>query len=241
MNNKFDESEMAAYTQSVEGNQQPEIAMPEEDAPKVNEQVQENVEDQRNLAAQRNKEVVKTTAELHAEREEEIRQESIKRGIGQAIVPVESLPSKGLFYPAGTKIWISSASLGDIKRWSSMNEDDIQDVMEKMGFHEKWIQLVMKCITTVSYSVIINGAVHGCIFPTRGLRQGDPLSPYLFLLCADGFSSLINEAVRNQGLSGISICRGCPLVSHLFFADNSLLFCKASEQECRKMIEILEL
>ena len=83
----------------------------------------------------------------------------------------------------------------------------IEGVMEKMGFHGKWIQLIMKCITTVSYSVIINGVVHGSIFHTRGLRQGDPLSPYLFLLCADGFSSLIKEAARNQMLSGISICR----------------------------------
>ena len=89
--------------------------------------------------------------------------------------------------------------------------------------------------------MIINGVVYGSIFPTRGLRQRDPLSPYLFLLCADSFSSLINEAIRNQGLSGISICRGCLMVSHLFFVDNSLLFCKASKQECRKMIEILEL
>ena len=99
----------------------------------------------------------------------------------------------------------------------------IEGVMEKMGFHGKWIQLIMKCITTVSYSVIINGAVHGSIFHTRGLRQGDPLSPYLFLLCADGFSSLIKEAARNQMLSGISICRGCPMVTHLFFAEQSLV------------------
>ena len=108
-----------------------------------------------------------------------------------------------------------------------------------MGFHEKWIQLIIKCIITVSYSVIINGAVHGSIFPTRGLCQGDPLSPYLFLLCADGFSSLINEAVRNQGLSGISIWRGCPMVSHLFFADDSLLFCKASDKNAAKWLRSL--
>ena len=117
----------------------------------------------------------------------------------------------------------------------------IEKVMEKMGFHENSIKLIMKCITTISYSVIINGAVHGCIFPTRGLRQGDPLSPYLFLLCADGFSSLIKDAARNQSLSRISIYRGCPMVTHLFFADDSLLSCRANDQECHKLIEILEL
>ena len=89
--------------------------------------------------------------------------------------------------------------------------------------------------------MIINGAVHGSIFPTRGLRQGDPLSPYLFLLCADGFSSLIKDAARNQSLSGISIYRGCPMVTHLFFADDNLLFYRANDQECHKLIEILEL
>ena len=77
--------------------------------------------------------------------------------------------------------------------------------------------------------------------PSRGLRLGDPLSPYLFLLCADGFSSLINNAVRNNMLSGISICRGCPMVTHLFFADDSLLFCKASTQECQNLMAILDL
>ena len=113
--------------------------------------------------------------------------------------------------------------------------------MEKMGFHEKLISLIMQCISTISYSVIINGTVNGCIHPTRGLRQGDPLSPYLFILCADGFSSLIKDVARNQVLSGISICRGFPMVSHLFFANDSLLFCKATNHECQKLVEILEL
>ena len=99
----------------------------------------------------------------------------------------------------------------------------------------------MRCITIVSYSVLINGVAHGNIVPSRGLRQRDPLSSYLFLLCADGFSSLINKAVRSQAMSGLSICRGCLMISHLFFTDDNLLFCKVSNQECQHLIDILQL
>ena len=113
--------------------------------------------------------------------------------------------------------------------------------MRKLGFHERWIGLTMRCITTVSYSVLINGVAHGNIVPSRGLRQGDPLPSYLFLLCADGFSSLINKAVRSHTMNGLSICRGCPMISHLFFADDSLLFYKVSSQECQHLIDILRL
>ena len=91
--------------------------------------------------------------------------------------------------------------------------------MEKMGSHERWISLIMHCKTTVSYSILINGVAYGSIIAT----DGDPLSLYLFLLCADGFSSLINNVVQNQMLSGITISRGCPMVTHLFFADDNLL------------------
>lgn len=133
--NNFDESEMAAYAQSIEGTQITEMTMPAEDAPKVEqkkEEKQPTVEQQRDLVGMQMRAQSKSSAEAHAEREEEIRKESEERGIGNAVVPVESLPSKGLFYPVGTRIYIRSASLGDIKRWSAMNEDDVQDVMEKM-------------------------------------------------------------------------------------------------------------
>jgi hypothetical protein len=67
----------------------------------------------------------------------------------------------------------------------------LERVMQQMGFHEKWVNIMMECISTVSYSILINGEPHGYIKPSRGLRQGDPLSPYLFLFCAEGLHSLL--------------------------------------------------
>ena len=110
-----------------------------------------------------------------------------------------------------------------------------------MSFHEKWINLIMHCITTISYFVLINGVAYGSIIPTRGLRQGDLVSPYIFLLCAYGFSSLTNDAARNQRINGVLICKGSPKITHLFFADDNLLFCKANIQECQNLINILQL
>ncbi|KAL6135150.1 hypothetical protein ACLB2K_067378 [Fragaria x ananassa] len=73
---------------------------------------------------------------------------------------------------------------------------------------------------------------------SRGLRQGDPISPYLFLLVAEDFSSLLRIAERERLLYGAAIARGAPVITHLFFVDDSLLLCDASAQECRKLKEI---
>lgn len=75
--------------------------------------------------------------------------------------------------------------------------------MRKMGFQEKWISLIMMCVTTISYSVLINGEPKGRIVPTRGLRQGDPISPYLFLLCVGGLSVMLRRDDNGEYLRRI--------------------------------------
>ena len=67
----------------------------------------------------------------------------------------------------------------------------LEEVMRKLGFNERWITLMMVCVKTVSYSVLLNGEPKGLINPTRGIRQGNPLSPFLFLLCTEGLNNLI--------------------------------------------------
>ena len=101
----------------------------------------------------------------------------------------------------------------------------LEKIMQKLGFDNKWCALIMKCVTTVSYSVKINGKPKWHIVPSRGIRQGDPLSPYLFLLCAEGLSALIKKEVENGRLGGVAVCHWDPKISHLFFADDSLIFC----------------
>ena len=96
------------------------------------------------------------------------------------------------------------------------------------------------CLSSVSYSFNVNGVKRGYVSPSRGIRQGDPLSPYLFLLCAKGFSNLLNNAVRNKQITGVKIARQSPYVSHLFFADDSLIFCKANSDEAGHIKEMLE-
>ena len=70
----------------------------------------------------------------------------------------------------------------------------VEAIMRKLGFEEKWIMMIMECITTVQYSILLDGVPKGYIIPSRGLRQGDPLSPYLFLLCAEGLSALLQKS-----------------------------------------------
>ena len=113
--------------------------------------------------------------------------------------------------------------------------------MTKMGFPAMWIDRVTSCVTTPYFSVHINGKAFGNILPSRGLHQGDPLSPYLFILYVEGFMSLLAKVEEDRRLHGISICRRAPSISYLLFANESLLFCQANQQEVQVNNDTLQL
>ncbi|XP_042983207.1 uncharacterized protein LOC122312617 [Carya illinoinensis] len=115
----------------------------------------------------------------------------------------------------------------------------LRKVMEMLGFESGFISLVMYCVQTVSFSVLVNGEPKGPIFPSRGLRQGDPLSLYLFLFCTEGLSCLLNQAGLRQDIYGLRICRNAPTINHLLLANDSVIFCKASVAENRRVQDVL--
>ena len=120
----------------------------------------------------------------------------------------------------------------------------LEKLMRKMDFNERWTNLIMLCVKLVTYSVLVNGEPCGMIHPTRGIRQGDPLSPFLFLLYTEGLNRLIKQADLNGDIHGFSLCRRSQKLTHLlffFFVDNSLLFCRATLDECGKVLEILDM
>lgn len=86
------------------------------------------------------------------------------------------------------------------KAYDRIEWDFLREVLAKLGFHEIWIEWTMECVSSVSYSFLVNGAPQGKVYPSRGLRQGDPLSPYLFILCTEVLSGLCAQAQENGSL-----------------------------------------
>ena len=125
------------------------------------------------------------------------------------------------------------------KAYDCVEWEFLKNVMLKIGFSTQWVSLTMECISSVSYSILVNGSPQGLLKPTRGLQQGDPLFAYFFLFCAEGLRGLLKQAANDAVIRGISLSQGGPRLTHLFFADDSLLFCRAKREECKTLLHIL--
>ena len=117
----------------------------------------------------------------------------------------------------------------------------LEKIILKLGFQNSCVSLIMECITTVTYSIMVNGEPQGMITPTRGIRQGDPLSPHLFLFCAKGLDAILLKATNDGDINGFSLCRRGPKLTHLIFVDDFLLFYRATFAECEQIKNILNI
>lgn len=127
-----------------------------------------------------------------------------------------------------------------LKAYDRVEWSFLETLLERMGFDRVWVRWIMTCVNSVSYSVMLNGSSHGYIRPEHGLRQGDPLSPFLFILCSEALVNCLNTSAATGHLHGIQIGQQGPAVHHLLFADDSLLICKANAQEASEIISCLK-
>lgn len=127
------------------------------------------------------------------------------------------------------------------KAYDRVEWDFLETLFIKMGFDTKWIMWIMKCIRSVMYTVLLNGQTHGHITPERGLRQGDPLSPFVFILCAETLVHVMNRAEQRGEIHGMKLSKHCPAVQHLLFADDSFFLCRANLPEISEFLRCLKL
>jgi hypothetical protein len=116
-----------------------------------------------------------------------------------------------------------------MKAYDRVEWDYLEAILLKLGFNTSLVTLIMRCVTSVRFMVIFNGVLLPYFSPTRGLRQGDPMSPYLFLLCGEGFTWLLKLFGENYVDRGIRVSFWSPWVNHLMFADDSLIFISAND------------
>ncbi|XP_043694392.1 uncharacterized protein LOC122645112 [Telopea speciosissima] len=116
----------------------------------------------------------------------------------------------------------------------------LRKTLTSFGFNQQWIETVMFCVENTQLSILLNGTPQTFFKPTRGLRQGDPLSSYLFVLCAEALSTKLALAHQQNSIKGIQICRGGQKLTHMAFADDLIFFGEATMAEARAMNDVLE-
>lgn len=126
------------------------------------------------------------------------------------------------------------------KAYDRIRWDFLEDTLKAANLPELWVKWIMQCVEGPSMTLLWNGEKTNSFRPARGLRQGDPLSPYLFVLCLERLCHQIDRAVGLKEWKPISLSRGRPKISHICFADDLILFAEASVAQIRVIRRVLE-
>ena len=126
------------------------------------------------------------------------------------------------------------------KAYERLEWNFIREALINMDIPTDFISSITTCITITNFNVLINRNPTGNINPTRGIRPWDPLSPYLFIICADIFSTLMKHAQTSHLITGIKDAKTAPNITHLLFADDSLIFYQDTTKEARNLSKIFQ-
>ncbi|KAK4274243.1 hypothetical protein QN277_017497 [Acacia crassicarpa] len=127
------------------------------------------------------------------------------------------------------------------KAYDRVEWNFLENVLLRFGFCSEWVSLIMKCVCSVSLNICLSGEKVSSFTPSRGIRQGDPLSPYLFIIIAEVLSIMLRRSQEDYFIKGVKLSHGCPELTHSFFADDALLFMRASRRNCNHLADILQL
>lgn len=126
------------------------------------------------------------------------------------------------------------------KAYDKIEWSFIREVLINANLPHDMVSLIMSCVSSVSTSIFFNGGNIEHILPSRGIRQGDPLSPYFFILCMEAFGHLIEEKYNEKRWNPIKSSNNGVAFSHLFFVDNLVLFAKADHINCSMIRDVLD-
>ncbi|KAB1207150.1 hypothetical protein CJ030_MR7G011471 [Morella rubra] len=138
---------------------------------------------------------------------------------------------------SGRKIMAIRADIE--KAYDRMEWKLILVAMKCFGFAPHFVGWIEQCLSSASCSILLNGTPLGLIKPTRGLRQGDPMAPFLFIIGSEVFSRIWMRAEADHSIHGICIARSAPPITHLLFVDDLLLFTRATSSEAHVVMQCL--